>query len=543
MADVASHFPKQHLLLAGALSAVIGSLVYKPEVFSPPTPPLNADIFSVASAGFPTEALLLPGESLEVDPPLADIGTGFNSPAVPPAVEPPLAQEVRDVAAAQPVIAASETSSPTTTAEQAEPTVEAADSVAPSVAPLAIADYQPLATFGSPLELGLRLPPLSGAVPRDQEWVSEIIRPGDNLAVLFRRAGAGADELATLLESCTECKDLKRLAPGRSMDFAFANDGQLERIRYQHSALESTEVKRSGEKFAAKKVVRKPEVHVQYQTAVIESSLFLAGKKAGLPHQMLTEFASIFGGEIDFVMDPRKGDTFTVVYEEKRVDGKVVGFGRILSAQFVNQGKSYTAYRYESAKGDFGFYNEKGESMRRAFMRAPLDVTRVTSPFNMNRFHPILKTVRPHRGIDYGAPTGTPVYASGDGRVMASTANGTQGNFVAIQHGNSYSTKYLHLSRRSVQAGQRVKQGQVIGYVGCTGLCSGAHLHYEFLVDGVHRDPKKIINKLAINTKLPPKDMARFAAMVRQQRQQLASLEQARSLAAASKSGNGNKGG
>lgn len=529
--ELASHFPKQHLVLAGALSTVIGSLLFKPEVFQQhfnATPAPQA--FSVAAAGMPEGSLLLPGETLEPEQPFADLGAALT--AAPLASYD--AQAARARAAAQADTAEADAPAAARAEPAQQPAVASAEEEtmpAPSMAPLALDEHLPLAAFGNPLELSLRLPPLSGALPRDQEWVSEIIRPGDNLARLFQRAGAGSTELAALLDSCPECSELKRLSPGRSLDFSFTEGGQLKGLRYQQSDLVTTEVKRKGEKFAAKKLVKVPEVRVQYHTAVIESSLFLAGRKAGLPQQMLIDFAGIFGGVIDFVMDPRKGDTFTVVYEEKVVDGKVVGYGNILSAQFVNQGEVHTAYRYANARGDSGFYNEKGESMRRAFMRAPLDFTRVTSPFNMKRFHPILKTIRPHRGIDYGAPVGTPIYASGDGKVTDSAMRGANGNYVSIQHSSNYTTKYLHLSKRMVKAGQRVKQGQVIGYVGCTGLCSGPHLHYEFLVDGVHRDPKKLINKLAINTKLPPKDMARFASMVRQQKQQLAALQQARSLA------------
>lgn len=512
--ELAAQFPRQHVYLAGALALVIGGLTMTDG---------GESAAQVETAATQTQ-------------PIANSQQGEPS-------------QPGSQANASPVVSADATSEHPATAQAAAPAPQVAEaSTARPMAgavPLDAASSSVFSTLDNALALAVSLPPLAGSTQNDltqmdsRAWVVQMIKPGDNLARLFQRAGADSSELATLLDACNDCKWLRRLAPGNSIEFAFNTDGALDSLRYQTSPLETTVVERAGDSFETKKVVREPETALQYQQAVIESSLYLAGKRAGLPQPMILEMANIFGGVIDFVMDPRRGDTFSLMYEEKSIDGKTVGTGNILAAQFVNQGQVYTAYRYVDRQGNAGYYNEKGESMRRAFLRAPLDVTRVTSGFNMNRFHPILKTVRPHRGIDYGAPTGTPVYASGDGRVVTSEKKGANGNYVVLSHNGQYSTKYLHLSSRTVRAGQKVKQGQLIGYVGCTGLCSGAHLHYEFLIDGVHRDPRKVLNKLAINTKLPKQEMARFAAHIRGTQQQLASLQQASALASARPSSQG----
>ncbi len=193
--------------------------------------------------------------------------------------------------------------------------------------------------------------------------------------------------------------------------------------------------------------------------------------------------ANIFGGVVDFALDPRRGDTMQLVYEELFLDGEKIEDGDIIAASFTNQGETFNAFRYTDAGGDTNYYNEDGVSMRKTFLMAPLDFTRISSNFNMRRLHPIYKTTRPHRGADYAAPTGTPVYSAGDGRVVKAGYTRANGNYVFIQHGEQYVTRYLHLQKRMVSAGQRVSQSQVIGTVGATGAATGPHLHYEFIVN------------------------------------------------------------
>jgi murein DD-endopeptidase MepM/ murein hydrolase activator NlpD len=263
----------------------------------------------------------------------------------------------------------------------------------------------------------------------------------------------------------------------------------------------------------------------------IDSSLFIAGSDAGLSDGMIMELAGIFGGVIDFVMDPRTGDTIHVLYEELVLDGERYDDGPILAASFTNRGDTFEAYRYTDSEGDTSYYNEVGVSMRKAFLMAPLDFTRVSSNFNPNRLHPIYKTQRPHRGTDYAAPRGTPVYAAGDGRVTEAGYTRPNGNYVFIQHGEQFETHYLHLHRLKVKKGARVKQGDVIGTVGSTGAATGPHLHYEFLVNGVHRNPRTVHKILPKARSLPDEELPRYLASIRQPVQQLASLRNSQQVA------------
>jgi murein DD-endopeptidase MepM/ murein hydrolase activator NlpD len=204
------------------------------------------------------------------------------------------------------------------------------------------------------------------------------------------------------------------------------------------------------------------------------------------------ELAGIFGWDIDFALDLRAGDRFSVLYDEQYLNGRKIGNGDILAARFTNQGVTYTALRFVGPDGSAAYYTPEGQPMRKEFLRAPLDFTRVSSDFNPKRLHPLFKTVRPHNGIDYAAPRGTPVYAAGGGKVIAAGYSNSRGNYVDIQHNGKYTTRYYHLDRFRVKAGQVVKQGQVIGTVGSTGYATGPHLHYEFLVDGAHRNPRTV---------------------------------------------------
>jgi len=220
-----------------------------------------------------------------------------------------------------------------------------------------------------------------------------------------------------------------------------------------------------------------------------------------------------------------------VVYEELLLDGQRFDDGPILATSFTNRGETFEAYRYTDLEGDTSYYNETGVSMRKAFLRAPLDFTRVSSNFNPNRLHPIYKTQRPHRGTDYAAPRGTPVYAAGDGRVVEAGYTRPNGRYVFIQHGEQFETHYLHLHKLQVKKGVHVKQGDLIGTVGSTGAATGPHLHYEFLVNGVHRNPRTVHKILPKARSLPGAELPRYLASIRQPTQQLASLRNAQQLA------------
>ncbi len=220
----------------------------------------------------------------------------------------------------------------------------------------------------------------------------------------------------------------------------------------------------------------------------IESSLWESGQAAGLSNTQILGLANIFAWDIDFSQDLQPGDRFTLIYEQLFKQDELIGTGKLLAAEFVNDGQSYRAIRYR----DGNYYTPEGQAMRKGFLRSPVNFRYITSHFNPRRRHPVTGLVRPHNGIDYGAPVGTPIMAAGDGVVSASAFNSLNGHYVFIRHSGRYTTKYLHLSQRLIKTGQRVKQGQVIGKLGGTGRVTGPHLHYEFLVNGVHQNPRTV---------------------------------------------------
>ncbi len=239
--------------------------------------------------------------------------------------------------------------------------------------------------------------------------------------------------------------------------------------------------------------------HVASTHGIIDSSLTSAGEKAGLSNEMVIQLTDIFAWDIDFANNLQEGDQFTVVYEEAVVGSKV-NSNQIIAAQFINRGKTYTAIRYKDKEGMIGYYTPDGRSLRKAFLSTPIDFARVSSPFDPHRKHPILNRIRAHKGVDYAARTGTPVKAAGDGVITFHGNKGAYGRMIVLSHGEHYETAYAHLSnfRKDLQDGEPVKQGEVIGYVGQSGLATGPHLHYEFRVDGEHRDPEKLDSKQAM---------------------------------------------
>ena len=240
------------------------------------------------------------------------------------------------------------------------------------------------------------------------------------------------------------------------------------------------------------------------------SSLFLAGQRAGLSDKLIMEMVSLFGWDIDFALDIRKGDEFKLIYQEQYKDDQKVGDGPIVAAVFTNRNEAFRAVRYTTPDGDTNYYNENGASMRKAFLRTPLKFSRISSRFNLRRKHPVLNRIRAHKGVDYAAPTGTPIKATGDGTVTLAGRKGGYGRTVILKHGGTRSTLYAHMSSisKNIRRGKRVKQGQIIGYVGKSGLATGPHLHYEFRVNGVHRNPLTV--KFPNASGVPKKYLADF---------------------------------
>lgn len=334
-------------------------------------------------------------------------------------------------------------------------------------------------------------PPLGEAVEVNPLSKEVVVANGDTLSTVFAKVGLPQSTVHDVLASSKEAKQLVRLKIGQRLEFEMDEQGGLVRLRSPINKLETLQLEKIESGYTFQKEHLKPEVTTAYAQGRIDSSLFLAAKRAGLSHNLTMDLANVFGYDIDFAMDIRKGDSFEVIYEEKSIAGERVGTGNILAARFTNRGKSYTAVRYTNKQGNSSYYTADGNSMRKAFIRTPVDFARISSRFSNGRKHPILNKIRAHKGVDYAAPRGTPIKSAGDGKVLLAGRKGGYGNTVVIQHGHRYRTLYAHMQgfAKGVRSGSTVKQGQIIGYIGTTGLSTGPHLHYEFQVDGVHVDP------------------------------------------------------
>ena len=317
------------------------------------------------------------------------------------------------------------------------------------------------------------------------------IKSGESLSSIFKHHGLSANLLHRIVHSSDTAKQLTDIRPGETLYLELDAEDNLHRLRLEHNKIRSLQITAEGDSFSALELNREVEPRTAFTSGVIESSLYEAAKEAGLSENLIMELANIFGWDIDFALEIRAGDRFTVIFLEDYLDGEKLRDGPILAAEFVNRGHSYRALRYEDETGRADYFTPEGRSMRKAFLRAPVDFRRISSRFTQERWHPVLGKKRPHRGVDYAASIGTPVKSAGDGKIIHRGTKGGYGRTVIIQHGQSYTTLYAHLSRYSKKAknGDRVKQGQIIGYVGKSGLATGPHLHYEFRLNGVHRNP------------------------------------------------------
>lgn len=340
-----------------------------------------------------------------------------------------------------------------------------------------------------PLELSLNDSPEVLLQDEDTDWQRYEVRSGDTLAKIFKRAGLTGRDVYNVTQAGELAKTLVTLLPGDELYLRGNPEGGFGELKYQLSATDTLFV-RTDDTGALVSEVETKAVDIRYNFAQgeIESSFWNAGVVAGLTDNQIMHLAGIFGWDIDFAMEIRRGDTFNVVYEEHYIDGEFVGFGDIVAAEFVNHGEQFAAIQHS----DGNYYTPEGRSMRKSFLKAPVNFKYVSSNFSKARFHPVQKRWKAHRGTDYVARVGTPVLATGDGKVVKSSYDKYNGHHVFIQHGEKYTTKYLHFRKRAVKVGETVKQGQTIGYLGSTGLASGPHVHYEFLVDGVHRNPRTV---------------------------------------------------
>ena len=367
----------------------------------------------------------------------------------------------------------------------------------------------------------LALPPASIVVSPDAGfWREERARRDDTLGTLLARLGVDDPEAVKYLRGERAAKGLYRLVPGRTMRAQTTAEGRLIALRYTNGST-LTSVDRSRETFTVIETPVELERRIQMGSGHIRSSLFAATDAANLPDAIAIQIADIFSTDIDFHRDLRRGDRFTVVYETFHDQGEWLRTGRVLAAEFVNNYKVYQTVWFQYGENEGGYYTLEGKNIRKAFLRSPLEFSRITSGFTTARFHPVLQEWRAHRGIDYGAPTGARVKATGDGVVEFAGRQGGYGNLVVLRHQSQYTTWYGHLSgmAKGLRKGARVAQGEVIGYVGSTGLATGPHLHYEFRISNVHQNPLRVV--LPSAPPITDEQRPRFAAAAAPFSQQL----------------------
>ena len=342
----------------------------------------------------------------------------------------------------------------------------------------------------------------------DDNRKTVVIQRGDTLSGILTRFNTHS-ALGPLLKIKNQISPLLNLKPGKPIHLEIKAD-KLVALVYEKTPTEHLEIALDGGKYAVTNRTLPIERQEAHAYGTIENSFYLAALKAGLSDKTIIEMVNILGWDIDFVLDVRHGDQFSVVYEEEYLNGEKLRGGDIQALEFINRGKTYRAIRYTNAAGNIDYFTPNGKSLRKPFLRNPIEYRRISSHFNPKRLHPIFKTVRPHRGVDYAAPTGTPVRSSGDGKIAFRGKKSGYGNVVIIQHGQNYSTLYAHLSKfaRGQRRGSRVRQEQIIGYVGSTGYATGPHLHYEFRINDVHRNPLTV--KLPDSKPLPKKQIPHF---------------------------------
>jgi len=331
---------------------------------------------------------------------------------------------------------------------------------------------------------------------KSAKTINVVVKKGDTLSVIFKRLSLSNTTLYQIINSGKQAKRLTRIKPGQKFTIGLNRNNEVESLQFALNQVDTLIVEKQSAAGKTKKFIsridsKEIDVQQQFASGTINNSLFSSASKAGLSSSMTMKLAHIFGWDIDFALDIRKGDTFSILFEENYIDGKKVSDGNILSVEFVNQGKTFKAVRYTDASGHTDYYSEKGLSMRKAFLRTPVEFSRISSRFSSGRKHPVLNKIRAHKGVDYAASRGTPIKSVGNGKVIFKGRKGGYGRVIILQHGSKYTTLYAHMNsyNKKIRKGSRVKQGQTIGYIGSSGLATGPHLHYEFRLNGVHRNP------------------------------------------------------
>lgn len=384
-------------------------------------------------------------------------------------------------------------------------------------------NFEPGKHYPVPVDAVSLLPPqdeMPAQFSRTIHWSTYEVQPGESMALLFNRAGLSPTDLYRLVNADEHTQSLAYLNPGDEVRLGVDDSGELVQLIQPRGSNETLIVNKIDDTYQSRIETKHVDTQINFARATIQSSFWQAASGAGLTPNQIMQLAGIFGWDVDFALDIRNGDSFSVLYEEEFVEGEHIGSGNILAATFTNRGETFTAVRAESGK----YYTPTGKAMKKAFLRSPVNFRYVSSNFNPRRLHPVTGRVKPHRGTDYVAPVGTPIKAAGDGIVMKASYNRFNGNYVFIRHSSTYITKYLHLTKRKVKTGQRVKQGDIVGTLGSTGRVTGAHLHYEFLVNGVHKNPRTVA--LPEAKSLQGKDKREFVRLAESRMAQLSKFNQ-----------------
>jgi len=325
-------------------------------------------------------------------------------------------------------------------------------------------------------------------------WRTERVQRGDTIAELLRRLNVDDASASNYLRNNKAAGFLTQLSSGRDVQAETRADGSLLSLRYINNIGNQVIIEKKDDHFNTRTISSQIEKRIFMRTGDINSTLFAATDAAGIPDAAAVQLADIFSGDIDFHRDLRKGDRFSVIYEMNYSNGEPLSTGNILAAEFSNQGHQHRALYFETNQNHSDYFSPDGKSMRKAFLRSPIEFSRVSSGFKLSRFHPVLNTWRSHKGVDYAAAIGTKVKVTADGTIDFVGKQGGYGNVVIVNHQGRYATVYGHLSRFAggLHRGQRVAQGDIIAFTGQSGLATGPHLHYEFKINGQHHDPLRV---------------------------------------------------
>ncbi len=351
-------------------------------------------------------------------------------------------------------------------------------------------------------------------ITKDNEWQTLRPRSGDSMATIFKRLGLTAQNLQLVMQKNPYAKALTAIKPSQELKFLI-NKNKLEKLIIPMNTIQTLTVYRDGAVYKTKVDSKKVKTQERYVTGVVKGSLFGTAQQLGIPRKLIQQMTTILRKEIDFSRSVRSGDKFSIAYETLYVEEKMVGIGDVVAVSYTNQGKTAEAVRHISRNGTRDYYTPKGESFKKAFSRYPIKFSHISSTFTTSRYHPILHYKRAHKGIDLAAPIGTPIQSVGDGTIVNIGRHNGYGNMIEVKHDKTYSTLYGHMLRfaKGLSKGSRIRRGQVIGYVGQTGLATGPHCHYELHVHNQPRNPTTTY--LPTASPVPAREMAQFKAKVR----------------------------